>query len=48
MLEVTLALASIVRGVEIESLDDDFPLALHFTMIAAGPIRAKVTPRRQW
>ena len=46
MLEVTLALASIIRGAEIDSLDDDFPLALHFTMIADGPIRAKVSRRR--
>jgi cytochrome P450 len=48
MLMVTLALATIVRHAEIKSLDDDFPLTLHFTMIAAAPIRAKVTPRRQW
>jgi len=46
MLEVTLALATIIRGVEIRSLDDEFPLALHFTMIAGGPIRARVQPRR--
>lgn len=46
MLEVTLALATIIRGAEIHSLDDEFPLALHFTMIAGGPIRARVRPRR--
>lgn len=46
MLEVTLALATLVRGVEIRSLDDDFPLALHFTMIAGSPIRARVRQRR--
>jgi cytochrome P450 len=45
MLEVTLALATIIRGVEIDSLDDEFPLALHFTMIAGGPIRARVRSR---
>ena len=46
MLEVTLALATLIRGSEICSLDDEFPLALHFTMIAGGPIRARVRPRR--
>jgi cytochrome P450 len=46
MLEVALALATLIRGVEIRSLDDEFPLALHFTMIAGGPIRARVRPRR--
>lgn len=46
MLNATLALATIIRGAEIHSLDDDFPLTLHFTMIAGGPIRAKVRPRR--
>jgi cytochrome P450 len=46
MLEVTLALATIIRGSEIQSLDDEFPLALHFTMIAGGPIRARVRRRR--
>ena len=46
MLEVTLALATLIRGAEIRSLDDEFPLALHFTMIAGGPIRARVRPRR--
>ena len=46
MLEVTLALATVIRGAEIRSLDDEFPLALHFTMIAGGPIRARVRPRR--
>ena len=45
MLEVTLALATLIRGGEIHSLDDEFPLALHFTMIAGGPIRARVRPR---
>jgi cytochrome P450 len=45
MLQVTLALATVIRGVEIHSLDDEFPLALHFTMIAGGPIRARVRPR---
>lgn len=46
MLEVTLALATIIRGAEIRSLDGEFPLALHFTMIAGAPIRARVARRR--
>jgi len=46
MLEVTLALATLIREAEIRSLDDDFPLALHFTMIAGAPIRARVRSRR--
>lgn len=46
MLEVTLALATIIRGAEIRSLDDEFPLALHFTMIAGAPIRARARRRR--
>jgi cytochrome P450 len=45
MLEVTLALATLVRRAEIHSLDEEFPLALHFTMIAGGPIRARVRRR---
>ena len=45
MLEATLALASIIRRVEIRSLDDDFPLAVPFTTVAAAPIRARVHPR---
>lgn len=43
MLEATLALATIVRRVEIRSLGDDFPVALPFTLVAASPIRAEVT-----
>ena len=45
MLEATLALATIVRRVEIRSLDDDFPLATPFTTVAAEPIRAAVRQR---
>jgi cytochrome P450 len=45
MLEATLALATIVRQVEIRSLDDDFPVATPFTLVAAAPIRAQVQPR---
>lgn len=42
MLEATLALATIVRAAEIESLDENFPLATPFTVVAAAPIRARV------
>ncbi len=45
MLEATLALATIVRRVEIRSLDDDFPLATPFTTVAAAPIRVRVMRR---
>jgi cytochrome P450 len=45
MLEATLALATIIRRVEIRSLDYDFPLAVPFTMVAAGPIQARVHAR---
>ncbi|GFG96341.1 cytochrome P450 [Mycobacterium timonense] len=45
MLEATLALATIVRRVEIDSLSGDFPLAVPFTMVAAAPIRAKIRLR---
>jgi cytochrome P450 len=46
MLEATLALATLLRRTEIHSLEGDFPLALHFTMVAGGPIRARVRRRR--
>jgi cytochrome P450 len=42
MLEATLALATIVRASEIESLETDFPLETPFTVVAARPIRARV------
>lgn len=45
MLEATLALATIVRRVEIQSLDGDFPVATPFTTVAAAPIRACVRGR---
>jgi cytochrome P450 len=45
MLEAVLGLASVVRSAEIVSLDEDFPLALPFTMTAGGPIRARVRTR---
>ena len=45
MLEATLALATIIRTTEIESLASDFPLAVPFTMVAGAPIPARVTHR---
>jgi cytochrome P450 len=45
MLEATLALATIIHRVRLRSLDDDFPLAVPFTMVAAGPIAAQVRLR---
>jgi cytochrome P450 len=45
MLLATLALATIVGRNEIRSLDDDFPLALPFTLVAAAPIHAQVNFR---
>ncbi|MGB7506008.1 MAG: cytochrome P450, partial [Mycobacterium sp.] len=45
-LETTLALATIVRSLEIRSRDDDFPVDVPFTTVARGPIGARVTPRR--
>lgn len=45
MLEATLALATIIRRVEIHSLDDDFPCDTPFTLVAAKPIRARVQQR---
>jgi cytochrome P450 len=45
MLEATLALATIIRHAEIDSLDEDFPLAAPFTLVAGGPIPARVKLR---
>jgi cytochrome P450 len=45
MLEAALALATLVRRAEICSLEDEFPLAAPFTMVAGGPIRALVRRR---
>jgi cytochrome P450 len=42
MLEATLALATIIRRIEIRSTEDDFPIAVPFTSVAAAPIPARV------
>ena len=43
MLEATLALATIIRRTEIQSIDADFPMIVPFTTVAADPIRARVS-----
>lgn len=45
MLEATLALATIIRTAEVRSVNDDFPVELPFTVVAAGPIPARVRSR---
>ena len=45
MLETTLAMATIIRSIEIDSVDQDFPVAVPFTTVADGPIWARVSPR---
>ena len=45
MLEATLALASIVRAVNLDSVDPDFPLDLAFTVTAGAPIPVRVSAR---
>ena len=45
MLEATLALATIIRSTEIRSVDDDFPLKVPYTTVAAAPIWARVRLR---
>jgi cytochrome P450 len=44
-LETTLALGTIVRAMEIRSVDEDFRCEVPFTTVAKGPIRASVRPR---
>ncbi|MCV7173899.1 cytochrome P450 [Mycobacterium manitobense] len=46
MLELVLAVATVLRDVEITSTGDDFPLAVPFTTVADGPIPARVRARR--
>jgi hypothetical protein len=40
MLEATLALATIIRDVEIRSSGSEFPVTTPFTAVAAGPVWA--------
>jgi len=46
-LETTLALGTIVRALEIRSLEDDFECAVPLTTVAKGPIPAHLRPRRR-
>lgn len=45
MLEATIAVATIIRAVEIASVQDEFPTALPFTTVADGPISARIRAR---
>jgi len=45
MLEAPLDLATFIRRAELYSLDDEFPLAAPFTMVADGPIWALIRRR---
>jgi len=45
MLEATLALATIVAAVEIDSRNSDFPIVTPFTLIPDGPIPARIRRR---
>jgi cytochrome P450 len=45
MLELVLALGTIVRSHEIRATAPQFPMAVPFTLVAGGPIPARVTPR---
>ncbi|RWA17979.1 cytochrome P450 [Mycolicibacterium elephantis DSM 44368] len=44
-LETTLALGTILRALEIRSVDDEFRCEVPFTTIAKGPIPARLRPR---
>ena len=44
-LETTLALATIVRAMQVRSADDTFECEVPFTTVAKGPIGARLTPR---
>lgn len=46
MMEATLALATFMSRAQIRSTRDDFPLAVHFTLVADGPIPASVVRTR--
>ena len=46
MLEATLGLATVIRNTEIHSIDTHFPVDLPFTLVAGGPIWARVRARR--
>jgi hypothetical protein len=41
VLEATLALATIIRSIDIQSIDPEFPMIVPFTTIAGAPIHAR-------
>lgn len=47
MLEATLALATVVRDVEISALHEEFPTTASFTLTADGRIPARIARRRR-
>ena len=42
MLETTLDLATFIVNAELYSLDDEFPLAAPFAMVAGSPMWARI------
>ncbi|MGV0713838.1 cytochrome P450 [Mycolicibacterium sp. XJ662] len=44
-LETTLALATIIRSLDIRSVEDEFNCEVPLTTVAKGPIRARLRPR---
>ena len=48
MLELTLALGTIIRDIEIRSGADDFPLAVPFTTVADDPADGGFRSLRRW
>jgi len=46
MLEATLGLATVIGRARFESLGDEFPIALPFTLTAGGPVPARISARR--
>jgi cytochrome P450 len=45
MLELALALGTVVRRTEIRSVNSEFPMATPFTLVASAPIMARVSSR---
>jgi cytochrome P450 len=45
MIEATLALATIIRRTEIDSVSEEFPMIVPFTTVAAEPILARTRIR---
>lgn len=45
MTEAAIALATLIRRTQLESIEDEFPLTVPFTLTAKGPIPARVRAR---